>query len=172
MSDDESRVRPNAGKFWAWVPAGLLSSMLLGLGSLAYIAADDPGFALEPNYYDKAVRWDEAQAEARESLASGFRLELTKPLCVDPRGDVELSLSVTDRDGLPVANAEVTVEAFANAAASRVERVVLRQIAPGAYRANISRGIAGLWELRLAVRKGALRYKQVMRRDVTRGPSA
>jgi nitrogen fixation protein FixH len=162
----------SAGTFWAWVPAGLLGSMLLGLGSLAYIAADDPGFALEPNYYDKAVHWDRAQAEARASQALGYRLELTEPLSVAADGRIELRLSLIDRQGQAVTGAEVTTEAFANASASRTQRVVLREISPGTYRAELRQGIAGLWELRCAVTRGAEHYQQILRRDVAKGPAA
>ncbi len=162
----------SAGTFWAWVPAGLLGSMLLGLGSLAYIAADDPGFALEPNYYDKAVHWDRAQAEASASRALGYRLELTEPLTVAADGHIDLRLSLVDRQGEAVTGAEVTAVAFANAAASRTQRVVLREISAGRYQAELRQGRTGLWELRLAVTRGAARYQQVLRRDVAKGPSA
>jgi nitrogen fixation protein FixH len=161
-----------AGTFWAWVPAGLLGSMLLGLGSLAYIAADDPGFALEPNYYDKAVHWDRAQAQARASQALGYRLELTQPLRVAADGRIELTLSLIDRQGRAVTGAEVSAEAFANASASRTQLVVLREISPGTYRAELRQGSTGLWELRCAVTRGVERYQQILRRDVAKGPSA
>jgi nitrogen fixation protein FixH len=150
----------------------LLGIMLLGLGSMAYIAADDPGFALEPNYYDKAVHWDRAQAEARASRALGYRLEPTGPLTVTADGRIELRLSLVDRHGRAVAGAEVTAEAFANASASRVQRVVLREVSAGTYQTELRQGSPGLWELRVAVTRGAARYQQILRRDVTKGPSA
>ena len=171
MSEAPVRTR-SSGRFWAWVPAGLLGSMLLGLGSLAYIAIDDPGFALEPNYYDKAVHWDRAQAEARASQALGYRLELSEPLTVAADGRIRLRLSLEDRDGRAVTGAEVTADAFANSTASRTQRVVLREISAGVYQAELGQGSPGLWELRLAVRHGAARYQQVLRRDVSKGPSA
>ena len=68
----KTSVAAGSGTFWAWVPATLLGAMLLGLGTMAYIAIDDPSFALEPNYYDKAVHWDRSQAEARSSQALGL----------------------------------------------------------------------------------------------------
>jgi nitrogen fixation protein FixH len=146
--------------------------MLLGLGTLAYIAVDDPGFALEPNYYDKALHWDQARAEQRASEALGFRLELEQPLSVAKSGQIALGLSLQDRTGAPIVGAEVTVEAFANATASRVEHVVLREVAPGVYRGQLRRGASGLWELRCQVTQGDARYRQVLRRDVAKGESA
>lgn len=161
-----------AGRFWAWVPAGLLGSMLLGLGSLAYIAIDDPGFALEPNYYDKAVHWDRSQAEARASQELGYRLELAAPLILAADGSVEVELSLLDRAGLPLTGAEVRVDMFANASANHIEHLSLREVAPGRYSASLPQGALGLWELRCAVNHGGRRYQQTLRRDVGKGPAA
>jgi hypothetical protein len=79
---EDKQVPRTSGAFWAWVPATLLGSMLAGLGIMAYIAVDDPTFALEPDYYDKAVHWDRGQTLLRASEASGLPLVLmvNKPL--------------------------------------------------------------------------------------------
>jgi hypothetical protein len=168
MNELKSSTQPR-GSAWAWVPVALLGSMLLGLGTLAYIATDDPHFALEPNYYDKAVHWDRTQAQACESEALGLRLTLLKPLSATIDGKVELELSVSDRKGVPFSGAEVRLEAFPNAFASRVQHVVLKEIAPGVYQSELSRGTPGLWELRFSVAQGEKRFQQALRRDMTRG---
>jgi nitrogen fixation protein FixH len=170
--NDHDEITSRAGHFWAWLPALLLGSMLLGLGALAYIAIDDPSFALEPNYYDKAVRWDRTQAEARESERIGLQLSLTGPLSLNKDGGVELELRVSDRANTPLCAATVLLEAFPNAFASRVEHVTLREVSPGVYRGRLSRGTRGLWELRFDVRQGSQQFREVLRRDVTPGDAA
>jgi nitrogen fixation protein FixH len=170
--NDQNEVTSRAGRFWAWLPAMLLSSMLLGLGVLAYIAVDDPSFALEPNYYDKAVRWDRTQAAARESERLGMQLLLTGPLSQKSDGSIELELRVSDRAGTPLSAASVTLEAFPNAFASRIEHVSLREVSPGMYRGRLSGGTRGLWELRFDVKRGSQAFRQVLRRNVARGDAA
>ena len=157
------------GAVWAWVPALLLTGMLLGLGALAYIAMDDPHFALEPNYYDKAVRWDRTQQDARASAALGFHLTLSPVLALSRDGTLEIELRVSDREQGALSAAVVELEAFPNAYASRVERQTLREVTPGIYRARLKGGTSGLWELRFSVAKGELRFYQSVRRDVQRG---
>jgi nitrogen fixation protein FixH len=152
---------------WAWVPAGLLASMLCGLGLLAYIATDDPHFALEPDYYDKAVHWDRSQSEARESDSSGIGAELGE-LVVGSDGRVQVKLRLLDRDGAPIHGAEVRAFAFANAYAARALRLELREEEPGAYTAWIERPALGLWELRLEADVGARHFRRTLRRDVTK----
>lgn len=162
----------NAGRFWAWLPAGLLGTMFVGLGTLAYVAIDDPNFALEPNYYDKAVHWDKTQTEARQSNLLGLKLELQAPLMIAANGKVNVQLSVKDRRDLNFSGAEVQIEAFPNAYAGRIEHVSLRETAPGIYAGELAGGIRGLWELRITVKQGALRYSQVLRHDVVKGDAA
>lgn len=161
-----------SGAVWAWVPALLLGSMLVGLGVLAHIAIDDPHFALEPNYYDKAVHWDRTQSQARESEALGLELTLTQPLALAPDGTLEVELRVTNRERASLSAALVELEAFPNAYASRIERVTLSETSPGVYRARLKGRDPGLWELRFSIAKGGLRFQQSLRRDVAKGHAA
>lgn len=156
--------------FWAWVPVLLLGSMLAGLGVLTAIAVDDPHFALEPNYYDKAVRWDEARAAARRSSETGLTIELA-PL-LESSGVAEIQLELRDRDDQLVPGALVEVEAFPNAYASRIERVTLREVAPGRYTGELRRAVHGLWELRVRATSGDARFQQVLRRDMAKRSAA
>jgi nitrogen fixation protein FixH len=169
--DAPHTTSPRTARFWAWLPAGLLGAMLLGLGSMAYVAIDDPGFALEPNYYDKALRWDQSQAQARQSQALGYRLELNRQLVLE-RGGVQVELALLDRAGRPVSGARVALEAFPNAAASRIEHLELQEAGPGVYRGALRRGSVGLWELRCQVKHAGGVYQTVLRRDVAKVPAA
>ena len=160
------------GAVWACVPALLLATMLLGLGWLAYIATDDPHFALEPNYYDKAVHWERTQREAHDSAALGLLLTLPKALALSADGTLEVELHVADRERNPLQSASVELEAFPNAYASRIERVTLRETAPGVYRARLKGQDHGLWELRFSVAKDRRHFHQSVRRDVLKGDAA
>jgi hypothetical protein len=164
--------RTSNGSYWAWVPVGLLGSMFVGLGSMAYVAINDPGFALEPDYYDKAVHWDRSQAEAAASRELGLKVTLSKPLRLSATGKLELELSITDRNDAPFSGAEVKVQAFAIARAAHVEKLVLREVAPGTYRGEIAANTLGLWELRLSARRGRDLYREVLRRDAAKGDAA
>jgi hypothetical protein len=167
-----NEVSTRAGRIWALVPVGLLLCMFAGLGTLAYIAIDDPSFALEPDYYTKAVHWDRSQAQLRENEALGFALEVRQPVVVATDGQAPLELHLTDRAGAPISGARLEVAAFPNAFASRVERLVLQETAPGVYRANLTRGMAGLWELRCDVSVGASHYARALRTDLVKRSAA
>jgi nitrogen fixation protein FixH len=167
-----STATTRAGRVWAWVPALLLGSMLAGMGVLVSIAVDDPHFALEPDYYDKAVHWDRARAETSASQALGLQLTVSPTLDRAADGSVELEVSIADSARAPFAGAAVELEAFPNAYRNRAQRITLREAAPGVYRGKLERGDLGLWELRLAVSRGADRFHETLRRDVRKGGAA
>jgi len=167
-----NEVSTRAGRIWALVPLGLLTCMFAGLGTLAYIAIDDPSFSLEPDYYAKAVQWDRSQAQLRENEALGFALDVQQPVVVAADGQAAFELRLTDRAGAAISGARLEVEAFPNAFASRVERRLLQEVAPGVYRANLSHGMPGLWELRCHVSVGSSHYARVLRTDLVKRSAA
>jgi len=168
MSDDSNPTRA-ARSTWAWVPVMLLSGMFLGLGTMAYLAIHDPHFALEPDYYDKAVHWDRSRAAAQASAASGLGLSLARPLATAADGSVEVEIRVVDRDKRLVSGARVELQAFPNAYAAQVQTSVLRESTPGVYVGRLEHGVLGLWELRFALTRDEVRFQEVLRQDVVKG---
>lgn len=156
---------PGHGTFWMLVPVGLLAASVVGVGSIAAVAARDPGFALEQNYYDRAVHWDRQQAEWAENARLGYRLSLA---VVPAEDGVELVLHVVDRAGAALHGAKVGAEAFANARSAARRPLAFAEAPDGSYRASLPGARPGLWELRFVVAHGGDRYTEVVRTDVTR----
>lgn len=165
-ADIQSPAAPGRGWFWAAVPAVLLVASLVGVGTLASIAARDPGFALEKNYYDKAVHWDRQEAQRLANERLGYHLALA--LESVPSG-VELVVRLSDREGVALAGAEVSVEAFANARAGDVRRLILRAAPDGSYRAVLANARPGLWEFRCDVHVAGEHFTRDVRADVSPG---
>jgi hypothetical protein len=152
---------------WPWVPAGLLASMLAGLGSMALIAIRDPGFALERDYYAKAVHYDREIEQRAQNARLGWSAVSTVGAAV--RGSTtRLDVQVRARSGL-VSGARVSVQALRNASASTVLVAHCEESAPGRYHAELPLAHAGLWEFRFVVERGAERFTEVVRHDVMDG---
>lgn len=130
------------------------------------LASSDPSFAVEQDYYRKAVAFDSTVAHERESAALGWRLEPS----VD--GARALAVTLADRDGAPIAGATVTVEAFAIARSAHVVTDTLTVGADGRYVARARLDRPGLWELRFAARQGGRTFTSVRRLDVAAGTAA
>lgn len=131
------------GTFFPYMLVGLL---LLSVGSNVYLvirATSDPSFAIEPDYYSKAVRWDELQAERAASRDLGWKIQVVA------RRD-QLRIALRDSLGRPIDGAQVEVEAFHNARANDRIREKLVPKGLGVYVLNRTFHRLGVWEYRLA----------------------
>ncbi|HEX5101530.1 MAG TPA: FixH family protein [Polyangiaceae bacterium] len=150
-------------RVWPWVPVVLLTSMLGGLGTMAVIATDDPGFALERNYYEKAVNYDREIAQRGENARLGWKIETEIGRAAASGAPVVVRI----RDGSgPVSGARLSLEALRNASASRVLDGALEERAPGEYAGRVAIARGGVWELRLTAERGAEKFTAVERRSV------
>jgi hypothetical protein len=157
------------GVSWAWMPVGLLASMLTGLGVMASLAISDPNFAVEKDYYSKAVHWEQSQAQAQQNQSLGYQLTLAPEVTLAPSGRLCFSVGLADALGRPLSDARVSAEAFANAFSADVHAVTLEQVSPGSFRGSLPTHRGGLWEFRFLVRNGAERFTSVLRRDTVAG---
>jgi nitrogen fixation protein FixH len=120
------------------------------------VANNDPSFAIEPDYYQKAVTFDSTIAEARRSAT----LEWTATATIvadDAGGPPTVTVTLLDATRQPVAGATVSVSALANARANDVLTATLHETAPGQYQAPLAARFVGQWEVRVdAVRRDTL----------------
>src|SRR5664279_2445016 len=123
---------------WALVPVALLLASTLGVGSMAFIAIRDPNFATEPDYYNKALHWDQTQAQAAENQRLGYLVELEPRVVVDAAGRATLQLKLQDATRAPVHGAVVKAVAFANAFSNDLNALEFNELAPGVYAAPLT----------------------------------
>jgi hypothetical protein len=142
----------------------LLGFMLAGLGTMAAIATNDPGFALEKNYYAKAVAYDHEIAQRGENARLGWSVDAELGT-VRPGVETPLVVRLSDAGG-PVSGASGRVEALRNASAGVVLEAHLEERSPGVYRALLPARRGGLWELRLAFERRGEHFTTTLRRDV------
>lgn len=131
---------------------------------VAVIASDDPSFAIEHDYYRKAVQWDSTMLQARENERLGWRLE-PKLGPIGGRDGSTLTVLLTDGSGVPIRDATIDVTAFFNARADSVLRAELHEGTGSSYDARLPIHHAGAWELRFDVRRGRERFTNTTRID-------
>jgi len=151
------------GLVWAFVPVALLAASLIGVGTMSSIAARDPAFALETNYYDRAVHWDAQQAQWAENARLGYQVEVTS---TPVAGGSELVVHVLDRQRQPLHSAVVRAEAFANARAAERTNLMFTERPDGAYAATLARARPGVWELRFQVEHAGEHFTANMRTEL------
>ena len=151
---------------WYW-PVGLAALLVVSAGAniaLLVITSRDASFAVEPDYYAKALAWDETMAQQTRNEALGWSLGLG----VEPtgeRGRVTVAARLTDRAGVPLSGARVAIEGLHNARANRVLTAVLEQRGLE-YAAAMPLARPGLWEFRVRVTRGPDVFTATLMRDV------
>ena len=150
------------GMWWPIGLAGVLAATVAANIWVAVIANDDPSFAIEQDYYGKAVAWDSTLAQGRTNTRLGWRLTpLLGPISVG--GRARLSARLMDSTGAVISGATVKVSALQVARANDVQVATLSQTATGDYATELKARRPGQWELRFDVRAGATRFTDVAR---------
>ncbi len=136
------------GKAWPW----LITLLFLGNAGLAaavlHFSRTDPSFAVEPDYYERALSWDVESA----ALARGASLDRVV------EADAEagrLRVELRDAAGDRFAGATVRAMAFHHARMADAQEAAMEEVSPGVYEAAVAFGREGRWEVRLeALRDG------------------
>ena len=150
------------GRTWLIGPiviAVILCSSLFSVSRLIYKAYTDPNFAVEPDYYDKALEWDATAAQRETNARLGWSIDVVEATIEgeDDRRFVSMLIEVTDADGVPVTDAMVDFICFHNARAKASQR--LSGVAgpfgePGRYRVSFAGELAGTYQLRVRIERG------------------
>jgi len=142
-------------KFHRW-PTTIVIVLVIQIGFgiwMARVAGNDPNFAIEPDYYERAVNWDSTMAQSRRDKALGW--QATATLRRRDSYVTILTLQLVDSTGTAIIDADsVTAEALAVAHAGQIDRLVLLRGRDG-YSAPIDAATSGLWEVQLRAIRGA-----------------
>jgi nitrogen fixation protein FixH len=150
------------GSWWPLAIAGVLATTVAANVWVSAIASDDPSFAIEQDYYKKAIAWDSTLAQAHTNLALGWHL--TPTLGPIRSGKLaSLRVALTDTTGAAISNATVRVSALQVSRANDVHRVTLVASAGGMYSGQIDARLPGQWELRFDVTSGTTHFTDVSR---------
>jgi nitrogen fixation protein FixH len=147
-------VAPTA-KRRSWIAPGLVVLALLAHAAFMISVAvfgRDPQNAAEPDYYDKALAWDQTVAQKQRNAELGWKVEWS--------AEARPTLRLLDKDGRPVADAQADVTYFHQANSRDRRQATLLPSAEG-YFLPQPLGRPGSWEVRLTVRKGELVFTDV-----------
>jgi hypothetical protein len=148
-------ARPSRPRIWI-LPAMVFGLMGLQVALCAagiYAATNNKSFAVEHDYYSKAVTWDQQQAILKASAALGWNVTMTIGT-PDVYGNRNVTLTVNDRTGAPVNGATAEVISFHHARANEIYKGPLPHFAAGRYGGDVPLRRTGNWEFRLKIQRG------------------
>lgn len=155
---------------WAFVPIAMIGATVVGAVLVVTMAVNDRGAtAAEPDYYRKAVAWD----EWKEQLArnGSLRWVVTPELAPASGGSglARLELSVADKHGVPIERASVRAEVIPIRDADARIQLLMAEGAPGRYGADVPLRVSGQWEIRTTVEWKGQTYVDHFRRSLRFG---
>ncbi len=168
MSVSSTEVRGRV-RLWPAVIVGVLALHVTTLLVVVFVATRDPSFAVEPNHYQKALAWDGSAARLRASKLLGWSVSLQADTATDILGRRRLMCRILDQDGIAVVGATVQLLIFHHARAADRVQVSLSPEQDGTYAALVPMKRAGLWEFRLAARRGDALFNTVIVQQVGNG---
>lgn len=164
LADLASHPAPARWRSVLW-PAIIVSILLISAGSsiaTMFIARSDLAFAIEPDYYNQAVKWDERMERERRSAALGWTVNAAiVPEERGPGGRIVVELR--DRGGQVVSGATLEVIALFNARAADRFSPDVREISSGCYVASLASVRPGEWEIRLTAQRDDETFSSVLR---------
>jgi nitrogen fixation protein FixH len=152
--DGRAKGRAGSSRKWPMIVVGMLvAHASLWVGAV-FIARSNATFAVEPDYYQKALHWDETAAQAAENrrLGWGMTWELSAAGGADQTRRVTATL--VNRDGTPLDGAAIDVEVFSHRRGQERRRFSLTPGGDGKYSVDITGMQPGVWEFRAEARRG------------------
>ncbi len=138
---------------WVGIIVGLLVGNAVAVAILLAMSSGETGRRVLPDYYARAADWDTTMIEAQASADLGWRAD------VAVRGR-ELTITVVDRAGAPVADAAVELTVVPRGRVDATVRLAAAPIArtPGVYRVALTGDRRGLHDVALRVVRGDERF--------------
>ncbi len=143
------------GTLWPWIIGGALVLHVVVMLGVVFFAASDSSYAVEEDYYQKAIDWDQKRAQDRDNENLGWLLEFEVNPPQIPGDQPTVVVRLEDALGEPLADATVDLETFHNARSDDIIRVrVDASDEAGLYSVAPAMRHNGLWELRFTVTLG------------------
>lgn len=128
-----------------------------------FLAGSDRSFAVESNYYQKALNWDATQRQNTQSRELGWTVRVATE---GHEGQSALTVRVGDSEGRPVERASVGVVAFHNARAADRFGATLTENGPGVYSADMELARPGQWQFQISVKRGVDEFTATLEHSV------
>ncbi len=163
--DDGRRRRARKGRMWPVFLVGLILANVAFDLSIVYLVSSDPSFAVEKDYYQKGLHWNDEMAQQGANGRLGWTADVTvRPSGVP--GESEIAATLTDAHGAPVQGALLTAEIFHNARASDVFEARFAPRADGTYLARLPLRRPGVWEFRFRAVRAEDTFTATLQREL------
>ncbi len=155
-SNTKNQTAPKQAGFRRLIGPGLIVAVigvnLTFIGVTLFFALSDPSVAVEPDYYEKALAWDDISAQQRASDA--LHWTATVATRTSDSGDATIEVVLFDRNANEISGAAVSIEAFPAVRSRQRVQESLQPQGMGRYTFAFKPSHHGMWEIRLRAVRG------------------
>lgn len=134
---------------WPYAIVGVFLIQGIVLAATMLLASRSPANA-EPDYYEKAMAWDEHNAAINLPIREKWWWEVSAAAS-DGRGQRTVRFDLADGDDAPISSSSVTTIYFHRAAPLNRFEATLTESEPGVFEALLPMPAPGLWEFRFVL---------------------
>jgi hypothetical protein len=143
------------GSLWPWIIGGALVLHVVVSLVVVFFATTDASYAVEEDYYQKAINWDEKRAQDRINNELGWSLSFSVTPPTSPGEHPTIEVDLADITARPLAGAAIALETFHKAHSEDIIRIMIEPAGDaGRYTASPGMLHNGRWELRFTVDHG------------------
>lgn len=162
----DARNSRRASYLWPGIVVALLAGHVILMVVVVLIATSDPTFSVEPDYYDKALHWDDTATQRAANQRLGWVAAVDVGSDIGIRGERTVSCRLTNSAGDPLDGAQIELVAFPHARGAERATQTLEPAGDGRYAAQMRFQRKGTWEFRLRVERGPDTFTYRETRDV------
>lgn len=134
---------------WGMIAVALLGLHVSGMLLAVRLATSDSSFASMPDFYTRAVAWDDISAQRRASEALGWDVAFSPSALAE-----RVVIDVSDANGAPVDGLVGSLRAFLHTRPKVQLEVALEPRGGGVYFASVAVGEPGAWHLAFVAQRG------------------
>lgn len=159
---------PRRSRLWPGIVFLFIGLQIIWMSAVLYFATSDRSFAVEPDYYAKAVDWDGHQRQAAQNAELGWTVNLRVGHAVGDKGLRAVQAQMTDAQGAAISDATVGAEFFHRAHGQDWQRADFAPSAatPGLQNAMLAMPWHGVYEFRVRVEARGEVYTQTVLLEV------
>jgi nitrogen fixation protein FixH len=142
---------------WKYVVIGLLGLNFAIVAVTVILAGNEDRATPEPDYYAKAMHWDDHQRQLTRNRDLGWKISWDGGE-FSPGGERVIRVGIMDSKGEAIVDATVSVTIYHNAASNNRLAGTAVAESPGVYKVQLPAPRGGAWTVRAEIDRGADKY--------------
>jgi len=163
-----SSVHPIETRSSNWIPWTFVAGFVVVIAvnaALIWFAIESFSGLTEAHAYQAGLAYNQTLAEARAQDALGWKGDLAVERASEP-GSARITFTLNDRNGRPIMADSVAADFLRPVITGQDQSAVLLSTGGGRYSATVPLGLAGQWDVRVAVRHDGQVWQMMRRVEV------